>query len=149
MGFLFPNDLPGSVVLLRKRTRKEPGLEWMDGLLNGIGGKVERGESGKQAMARECEEEAGIQVSTWEQVAVVTDGTFQLEVFRAHVPEALMVPSRNDVGEPFMIGKCTDVLAQRVPVVPNLQWLLPMAMGADRTHWPFMIIQSLPEVTDF
>lgn len=145
VGFLFPFEQPDSVVLLRKRTKGKDGVEFMDGLLNGLGGKVEPGEPGAAAMDRECREECGGLVANWEEVAVLTDGNFQLEVFRADCLLA-QVPAENDVGERFRIVRIRDVVEQEhVRTIPNLQWMVPMAMGADRAFWPFSIIQSVLE----
>lgn len=58
-GFLFSPSM-NSVVLIQKN---KP--EWQAGKLNGVGGKVEAGETPEQAMTREFEEEAGAHVEGW------------------------------------------------------------------------------------
>lgn len=60
LGFAFAED--GKEVLLIRKNRPE----WQAGKFNGIGGKVEEGETPEQAMYREFHEEAGIKNSNWE-----------------------------------------------------------------------------------
>lgn len=45
------------------------------GLLNGVGGKLDQGESLEEAMVRECQEEIGVTPTSWEKVAEL-DFTF-------------------------------------------------------------------------
>lgn len=64
LGFIFrrnhPDTPPRSVFLIEK---KHP--HWQAGLLNGIGGKVEKGESLYAAMRREAVEECGYDTEDW------------------------------------------------------------------------------------
>ncbi len=64
VGFL----LRGNNVLLGERKRVSGGLGHL--LMAGIGGKLEPGETEDQALKRECEEEIGIQITSWRKVAV-------------------------------------------------------------------------------
>ena len=59
-GFFFSPDR-GRVLLIRKRRPA-----WQVGRLNGVGGKIEPGESPAQAMCREFREEAGLDVGDWQ-----------------------------------------------------------------------------------
>ena len=59
VGYCFSPDM-GQVALIMKA---KPA--WQAGKLNGAGGKVEPGETAHQAMAREFDEEAGVQILQW------------------------------------------------------------------------------------
>lgn len=76
-GFLFETDLQR--VLLRLKARPA----WQRGKLNGIGGKVESGETPFYAMRREAREETGVEDSHlqagWE--------LFRTERFRSEAPD--------------------------------------------------------------
>jgi len=69
VGFAFSPDYSW-VLLLREA--KPP---WQAGRLNGVGGKIEAGETAQQAMAREFAEEVGIVTSEnqWRVVAAISD----------------------------------------------------------------------------
>jgi 8-oxo-dGTP diphosphatase len=53
LGFAF--DKSDNVILVRKQKPK-----WQKGLLNGVGGKIEIGETSSDAMFREFREETGL-----------------------------------------------------------------------------------------
>jgi 8-oxo-dGTP diphosphatase len=115
-GFLLGGSPYNTVALVRK---ERP--EWQRGRLNGIGGHIESGESPAEAMRREFFEEAGLDIDTWEHFATVEGDWGRVYFFRAW-------------GEPQHAKTCTDeeiVLESsfHVPssVVPNLQFLLPLA----------------------
>lgn len=90
-----------SVLLVRKI---KP--DWQAGMLNGIGGKIEPGESAADAMVREFDEEVGaiIQPENWRLFAILTGGDYEVHFF-AHQSDHGLVGSvhgrRNDVGERF------------------------------------------------
>lgn len=48
--------------------------EWQNGLLNGIGGKIEPGEYPLGAMIREFQEEAGLYILDWQHFATMNCG---------------------------------------------------------------------------
>lgn len=129
-GFLFSVDLT-NVVLIRKR---EP--SWMRDKLNGIGGKIEAGETWHDAMAREFKEETGARVKQWHR--------FHREKFgNGAVVHFCM--AKGDVTKPRTMTDefvyVTDVRAGIVPfnVVYNLVYLIPMAQALLRKpeeYWP-------------
>lgn len=118
LGFFFSPDLK-RVLLIRKRRP-----QWQMGLLNGIGGHVEPGEEGYNAMVREMREETGLYVADWDPVAIFEDrdNSYRMDVFCA-------------VGDISQAVSLTDeqvVRATTSPlptdVIPNLRWLIPMCL---------------------
>jgi len=56
---------------------------WQDGLINGLGGKVEEVEDTFTTISREIEEESGLKIkeSEWIKSGKVYSGTFTMDVF--------------------------------------------------------------------
>ena len=116
-GLLFTDSLE-SVVLIRKNRPA-----WQAGKLNGIGGKVEPGESPQQAMVREFREEAGANATGWSQFAKLCGADFQVWFYcAADSGQVMRVKTRTD--EPVGLYWSVDDLSRGVP---NLGWLVPMA----------------------
>lgn len=125
-GFAFNNG--GSKVLLIEKNRPA----FQKGKLNGIGGKIEEGETIHSAMVREFKEETGLETreSYWflfcslnvnarqshynEEVIIHFLGMYTDKIWQAmamtdeqiHLVDTAMVP--------------------KVSVIPNLNWLIPM-----------------------
>ena len=74
VGLVF--DASNTKVLLVRKNRPN----WQVGKLNGIGGKVEEGETPYEAVVRECEEECGLLLYNWLLVDRFTDND-SYEVF--------------------------------------------------------------------
>ena len=109
------------VLMIRKETP-----EWQRGLLNGLGGKIEPGETPAEAMRREFNEEAGLDVEDWEQFATLgKEGVFHVRFYRTWLP----------FGVAFGLGnkKIDEGYVRWVPVarlyhtIPNMQFLVPLA----------------------
>ncbi|HEX8520753.1 MAG TPA: NUDIX domain-containing protein [Tepidisphaeraceae bacterium] len=118
-GFLFSPDR--SRVLLIRKNRPA----WQVGRLNGIGGKVEKGETPHEAMRREFREEASVDLADWQKILVLTGSDWQGHFFRAFGPiddaraatdEALEVPP-------------VDPLPP--DVIRNLRWIIPLMLDDD------------------
>jgi 8-oxo-dGTP diphosphatase len=115
-GFLF--DDTGSRVALVRKARPE----WQAGRLNGVGGHLEPGETGAQAMRREFWEEAGVDLTCWEPFATVEGVWGSVEFFRAFSTTALdEVSTRTE--EPIEVVHALP----RSDNLPNLSWLIPLA----------------------
>ncbi len=117
-GFAFEGP---NVALIRK---KRPA--WQEGLLNGIGGHVEPGETFLDAMVREFREETGYDSDprSWTPFAEWKSDTAQVIFYKAYIPLL------EDV-----LHTMTDEKVEIIPIrmvtpfncIPNLAWLVPMA----------------------
>jgi len=77
LGFVYDSSL-ASVVLIQK----EAGLHV--GMWNGLGGKVEEGETPLEAMRREYSEEApGYEMGEWDLIGFINGDRWQVHVFAA------------------------------------------------------------------
>jgi 8-oxo-dGTP pyrophosphatase MutT (NUDIX family) len=123
-GFMFH----GPRVLLVQKLRPT----WQAGLYNGVGGAVERDETLVRAMTREFYEETGQLTlpGDWEHFCTEHEpfgATVHFFKCAVRLPETHVVetPSQNDAGELLSWHHCEDV--QRMPVLGNLRWLVPLA----------------------
>lgn len=128
--------LSGPFVLLVLKARPA----WQKGKLNGVGGHVEAGELPLEAMRREFFEETGIwtQLPDWRQFAVVH--TTQSRVFMFATTLLGQVPPNGKSDEP-VVWVPADQL-KLLDVLPNLHWLVPMAMRADDLPVPAIVHET-------
>ena len=117
LGFLF-NEKLTKVVLIRK---KRP--EWQRNLLNGVGGKIEEGETSLNAMIRECREETGLVVPEWVYYCSLWPPGSHVAVFAS---TSDICRARTMTDEEIVILNIDDMML----IVPNLTWLIPMAKDA-------------------
>lgn len=126
-GFVFTKDQLQVLLMTKKRP------EWQKGMLNGIGGKVEKGETADEAMIREFGEETVYCPETrWERFATLVgrneDGElFEVKFFRSFGIYAINIP-RTDLHDE--ICELYDVDNLPSNVIPNLRYLIPMALIA-------------------
>lgn len=111
-----------SVVLIRKAT---PGF--MRGLLNGVGGKIERGESPIDAMVREYQEEAGVIVPRWTPFAIREFNSGVSGHFFYHSGSSCFAAKTMEK-EKIELRFIEDLAHRREELVPDVSWLLPMAV---------------------
>jgi len=132
-GFLF-NTEQTHVLLIRK---VKP--EWQKGRLNGIGGKVEQGETFEDAMHREFMEETGLDIPDWDVFVRLQGGgnsgeggEWVVYFFRAFTDLKTMckVIKFCDEGEIHVYSIKKDMLHSD-GTLPNLSWLIPMALSMD------------------
>lgn len=129
VGFMFSEDRE-HVALIRKERPV-----WQKGLLNGIGGKVEEGESSEAAMEREFKEETGYQAdwSQWVAFATLYDKeprSFSVECF-ATVGQVDELETMED--EEIVLFPVIDIHNNRSEFVFNVSWLIPAALEALET----------------
>jgi len=120
-GFLINKKLK-EVLLVEKKSPS-----WQAGLLNGIGGKIEGGESPMMAMCREIVEETTIKDAyPWRLFCVEVGRDYVVYFFVAFVDEFPEHAERNDVDENLVTVSLGDI-ANMQSIVGNLKWLVPMA----------------------
>jgi 8-oxo-dGTP diphosphatase len=122
-GFLFSADRR-RVLLIRKRRPA-----WQAGKLNGLGGKIEPGETPLDCMRREFFEEAGVDIAGWQEVLTLSGGDDAGSgvAWRGHFFRAF-----GDLDAPRAITdeqlERHDVLALPPDVIPNLRWMIPLML---------------------
>jgi 8-oxo-dGTP pyrophosphatase MutT (NUDIX family) len=119
-GFMI--DGAGNMPLVRKQRPA-----WQYGLLNGIGGKQEDGETPEEGMAREWREETGDEQSEWRKVCALVGNGARVHFFVAEVDVLPDFPPFNDSGELIEMHNVSYV-PNMPDVIPNLKWLIPAAL---------------------
>lgn len=118
VGFAFSSDF-SQVALIRKA---KPA--WQAGLLNGIGGKIEPGETPDDAMVREFFEETGVATVPWDwKQVVVIRGDNSVVHFFTSIQDITKCKTMEK--EPVEIHPTYPL---PVDTVPNVQWTLPLAL---------------------
>lgn len=118
LGFMFDFALQ-NVVLIRK---KRP--VWQEGLLNGVGGKLEQGESPIQAMVREFREETGI-------VTTESDWMYRFSFYGnfgcIYLFIAVQDLKAEDISEPVIVKPVKEIFRSK-EVIQNLWWMIPLCL---------------------
>lgn len=128
LGFAF-NKTTDSVILIEK---KRPA--WQAGKFNGVGGKINTGELPAAAMTREFQEETGVEVKLWHHFAdmqkgdpfVYEEDQWSVSCWYAVLDDATYYKVRTVTDEIVKKWPLTSLPA--VPVIPNMRWLIPLAL---------------------
>lgn len=142
LGFCFNGD-ESKVVLISKL---KP--QWQVGLLNGVGGKIERNESSLEAMYREFEEETGIKTKPFYANEKLSDWTHFATMRGPDWCVTCFSITWNDLDHPkYGVQSMTDeqVGVYSVDVLPktcvsNIPWLVNMAKDKDLIGRPLEIL---------
>ncbi len=127
-GFMFSADL-SRVLLIRKLKPR-----WQRGKLNGLGGKIEAGETPSVAMRREFLEECGHDTATWHPFMVMKGAaggsaeSFMVTFFVALAPEVEFLEMRSMEEEQVERVQVASIHPMRADMVENLPWLIPLAI---------------------
>ncbi len=121
------------------------------GKWNGIGGKIERGETPAQAMVREFREETGVttEQAHWQHTLSLYGADFVVHFFRNLVSEFPRFATTTD--ERVGLHQLEDIyvrfecdrdgfpdIVTPLPVLDNMRWILPMQFS-DRIAFPLVI----------
>lgn len=124
VGFMFSEDRQ-FVALIRKNRP-----EWQAGKLNGIGGKIEEGETPIEAMVREFREETGVDTlaTLWQwPVGRITGRESEIFIFRAFSDHVMDVATITDEKvNVYITNHISDA-----EIVPNLQVIIPALLLPD------------------
>ena len=122
-GFCFsPSAAPREVLLIRKNRP-----DWQSGKLNGVGGKIEEGETPLHAMEREFFEEAGLKDVQWKRFTTLNGSDFCVYFYYAFHGRYDLCVSKTD--ERLEVVRVE--MLHTYNVIPNLRWLVPMALDHD------------------
>lgn len=142
LGFAFPTvELSREeVVLIRK---EKP--DFQKGKLNGIGGKVENGETGVGAMVREFREETGVDTlaEEWKHVCTFIIEDCHIHVFTSN--HCRFGACRTMEEEQIMIRQVSSLWSYYK--MENLGWLVPMCLTALQNPGCFhpLLVEDYPE----
>lgn len=127
LGFAFePSDWRQDAVLLLEKRRPT----WMVGMLNGVGGQIEPGESPAEAMVREFDEEILREDASpppWQPVCSFGEG----QRWRVHVFRALGVPIRGYSARTDELARIVafgGAIGNRLRLAPHVGWLIPLCL---------------------
>ena len=119
VGFIFTTDLT-QVALV---TKTHP--DWQKGRINGIGGKIEDGESSPACMVREVHEEAGLLTneSDWKLVIQMKRPAVYVDFYATRIADTTKVQTMTDE-----VIQWYPVSALPKEVLSNLTWLVPLSI---------------------
>lgn len=121
LGFLFSPDC-SEVILIRKKRPK-----WQAGRLNGVGGRVELGETPHHAMRREFREETALDIVTWLRAMQFTCKGGTVFVYKAIAPDndtLWKYETRTD--ETVDVFSVADIYGKKV--LDNIRWMVPLLL---------------------
>lgn len=142
LGFVF--NLCQTEVLLT--CKQSP--EWQCGYLNGIGGKIEQGESPIKAMHREFDEATEplgfVDYLKWRNFGLLSGVDFSVHLFRASALIRHVATHDRKPTEDLVYVDLSKPLPSNV--LPNLRWLIPMAQMDNSRDWPFFVSEKCTQV---
>jgi 8-oxo-dGTP diphosphatase len=102
---------------------------WQAGKLNGLGGKIEFGETPLDAMRREFYEEAGVDIAEWQEVLQLSgsDDAGSGVSWRGHFFRAFGNLDAPRATTDAQLERC-DTAALPADIIPNLRWMIPLML---------------------
>jgi len=127
VGFIFSPELQAVTLVEKNRPA------WQAGLLNGIGGKIEPFEFAVDAVAREVREECGLNIpwDEWKPLMKL-DFPHGTELYFFYVVREDWNKFETLTDEKITFIEVSNL--EKEPTVPNLKWLIPMAIEHAKGH---------------
>lgn len=136
VGFMF-NENETDVLLIVKNKPS-----WQFGKLNGIGGKVEAGETYGRAMCRKFQEETGIGWGDWNYVITMGGDDWEVQVFTAKSDAVFEFKQMED--EEVCLIPINDL--DNYFHLSNLRWLIPMCLDANDNRIDYQVFNTTTTV---
>lgn len=126
-----------NVVLIRKT---HP--EWQAGKLNGVGGKVEPGETPFDAMVREFEEETGGYEQEFQLFLIIDypETETRLYFYKVEISRHSVNELKSPTDEEILVIPMNAVAWY--PHMKNLSWIIPLALYTDAVYSPTIHISA-------
>jgi 8-oxo-dGTP diphosphatase len=134
-GFLFSLDRQYVALINKERP------DYQAGKINGIGGKVDVGETPHRAMVREFQEEAGVLIPEWQRLAKIErlDGT--VHFFSAFSDDIDLIQTMTDE----LVNLHLVKEAVHYPnLMPYLRFLIPLALDDGDIEKPIYLFDRTP-----
>ncbi len=127
------NESVTRVLLVEKQRPK-----WQAGLFNGVGGKVEEGESPVGAVSREFFEQAGLDITeaAWTHCITYRGPDFEITFYQIFLPDKMFDSAKTATDEEVTPVPLSEI--PKVRTIFNLQYIVPMMMDP-QLKWPIVI----------
>jgi 8-oxo-dGTP diphosphatase len=135
VGFAFDDDRDHVALILKDHP------EWQRGNWNGIGGRIEPGETPHVCMRREFGEETGLVIPKWEEILNISGRGWRLFIFRAFADIRRVRTMTSETVRTF------DVNMLPRNMVANARWLVPFALD-DRASGGAYVIDNIRTTQD-
>lgn len=136
-GFMFDYEKT-QVALIRKLKPK-----WQAGLLNGVGGKIEEGETNFEAMVREFKEETELELpeGAFRYFAELKGPLFSVDFFFTTGDLSLLKSPEEEKIELINLGQ---IHVLRADMIENLPWLISLALDILNDGRPNFVTAEYP-----